>query len=172
MLQNHSRGKPRLPFGGGRSNSPLAILHGRTIVFGAMGRSSGQTRHGSTGVRSLTTALLLLWFLAGHPLTLYADTLDDFDGVAGAEQMARKSATDSAVPLPDPAQGPDDDGRRLHALPATAGALDGVAALVHTLRVRSAAILKRLSTPQRHHLPLPLKIAPVSCRDGEPPHAA
>ena len=64
---------------------------------------------------SIATILLLLWFLAGHPLALYADTQDDFDGLGGAEELTRKSRADIAAPLPDPLQAPDDEGRRLHA---------------------------------------------------------
>lgn len=132
----------------------------------------GSSHPGLSIARSLVAAFLLLWFVAGQPLALYAESLDDFDGGGGAEQMTGKTGAGSAAPLPDPAQDRDDDGRRLHALPATADALDGATALAHTLRVRSAAILKRLSTPRRHPLLLALQIAPVSCRDGEPPHAA
>jgi len=172
LLQNHSRVKPRLPFGGGRSNSPLAILHGRTIVFGTMSRSSGQTRHSSTGVRSLTTALLLLWFLAGHPLTLYADTLDDFDGLGGTDELTRKTRADVAVPLPDPLRTAEEDSRRPQGPPAVVGQLEGVAALAEALQLWCTATLKRLSRAERPPLFVPLQIAPPSCRDGEPPHAA
>lgn len=134
--------------------------------------SPGSSQPDLSIARCVAATFLLLWFVAGQPLGLYAESLDDFNGLGGAEQMTRRSGADPLAPLPDPAQGPDDDGRRLRALRATARALDGVAALAHTLRVRSAAILKRLSTPQRPPLPLPLQIAPVSCRDGEPPHPA
>lgn len=131
----------------------------------------GPTHPGLSIARSLVTGFLLLWFVTGQPLALYAESLDDFDGVGGAEQMTRRNGADSLGPLPDPGQGPDDDGRRLRALPTTAGTLNEVATLAQTLRFRSTAIVKRLSTPQRQPLPLPLQIAPLSCRDDEPPHA-
>lgn len=120
----------------------------------------------------IATILLLLWFLAGHPLALYADIQDDFDGLGGAEELTRKSRADVAAPLPDPLQAPDDEGRRLHAPWAIGGKWGGGDALADSLRVYSTLTLRRLSRPQSPPLLFPLQLAPPSGRDGEPPHAA
>lgn len=139
-----------------------------------MTRHLRHSQSSSAQGRSLATVLLLLWFLAGHPLALYADTQDDFDGPGGAENLTREGRADVAARLPDPLQGADDEGRRLHAPWATTGGLGGRAGLTDSLQVSSTLILKRLSRPQTPPLLFPLQVAPSSssCRDGEPPHTA
>lgn len=137
-----------------------------------MGIHLRRSRPSSQDGRSIATALLLLWFMAGHPLALFADVQDEFDASGGAEQLTRKGRSDIGAPLPDPLQAADDEGRRLHAPWAVTGRLGGRAALTDSLQVYSALTLKRLSRPQIPTLLFPLQVAPPSCRDGEPPHAA
>lgn len=152
-------------------NYPLRVSHGLAILFDAMGRSFRLSRRRLLGSRYLGAAFLLSWFLAGHPLALYADTLDDFEGPAGPDELTRKTRADLAVPFPDPGWADDDDSRRLHAPRAIVGQLEGVAALAEALQLRSFVTLKRLSRARRPASLRPLQIAPPSCPDGEPPHA-
>lgn len=137
----------------------------------AMGTSICRSRSNSPGGRSVATALLLLWFLVGHPLALYADTLDDLDGPSGAEELSRKTRADVAAPLPDLLQAADDEGRRLQIPWATIEQWGAGAALAATLQVNSTLALRRLSRQQSPPLLFPLQVAPPSCPDGEPPHA-
>ena len=124
------------------------------------------------GLGAVAPALLILWFLVGHPLALYADTLDEFDASGGADELTRKTRTGSATPLPDPLGAPDEESPRLYDTDWILGRVEGLAALGQALQVRSTVILKRLSGTQRPPLLFPLQVAPPSSRDGEPPHAA
>ncbi|MGH7406802.1 MAG: hypothetical protein ACREKF_02180, partial [Candidatus Methylomirabilales bacterium] len=130
------------------------------------------TCRGLWGARSVGAAFLLSWFLVGHPLALYADTLDDFEGLGGADALTRKTKADFSALLPDPVRADDDDNRRLHAPRTIVGQLEGVAALAEILQIRSTITLKRLSCAQRPVPLIPLRIAPSAGQDGEPPHAA
>lgn len=171
-MQNDEAAGPVYRLGCNWVDSPLRAQDGRPIVSGTMARVSHPIRRSPCRLRSFGAVILFSWFLVGHPLALYADSLDELDGPAASDGLARKTRADIAVPLPDPLQPTDEDNRRLHPHGATVARLEGIAALEKMVGVRAAVTLRRLSTVQSPPRLFPIQVAPSSCRDGEPPHAA